>query len=299
MIKKIIFTLFSVLLISAVVLKTPPQAHADTAVGDTIVTLGADLTQQQKDAILKEMQVDPKTTQIIEVTNQEEHKYLDDYLPKAQIGTRAISSSKITIGEKDSGLSVSTHHITYVSNEMYMNALATAGVKDAQVYVTAPFDVSGTAGLTGLIKAYELSTGDVIPEKQKQVANEEVVTTAKLAEQNGVGKDKAAALMTAIKEKLAKENPKTDADMEKIIKDAAEQTGVKLTDQNIKDLVSLFNKMKDLNINWNQVGDQLQKAKSTLSDILHSDEAKGFFAKLGDFIQSVFSAIGNFISSLF
>jgi uncharacterized protein YpuA (DUF1002 family) len=298
MFKKFMISILSILIFTGV-LRFPITAHADTSVGDTIVTLGADLTQQQKDAILKEMDVDPKTTQIIEVTNAEEHKYLDDYLPKAQIGTRAISSSKITIGEKGSGLSVSTHHITYVSNEMYMNALATAGVKDAQVYVTAPFDVSGTAGLTGLIKAYELKTGDVIPEKQKQVANEEMVTTAKLASQNGIGKDKAAALMTAIKEKLAKEKPKTDADMEKIIKDAAKQTGVKLTDQNLKDLVNLFNKIKDLNINWSQIGDQLQKAKNTLSDILNSDEAKGFFAKLGDFIKSIFTAISNFVSSLF
>ena len=39
---------------------------------------------------------------------------------------------------------------------MYINALATAGVKDASVYVTAPFSVSGTPALTGIIKAYEV-----------------------------------------------------------------------------------------------------------------------------------------------
>ena len=180
-----------------------------------------------------------------------------------------------------------------------MNALATAGVKDAEVYVTAPFDVSGTAGLTGLIKAYELSTGDVIPEKNKQVANEEMVTTAKLAEQKGMSKDKAAALMTAIKEKLANANPKNDEDMKKIIQDAADQTGVKLSDQDIQELVNLFNKMKDLNINWNQVGDQLQKAKDTLNNILNSNDAKGLFAKIGGFLNSLFKTIGNFISSIF
>ncbi|MGV3488163.1 MAG: DUF1002 domain-containing protein [Tuberibacillus sp.] len=298
MIKKLLVSILSILILS-VGLNSAFVAHADSSPGDVIVTLGADLNQQQKDAILKEMGVDPNTAQIIEVTNAEEHKYLDNYMPKAQIGTRAISSSRITLGEKGSGLSVSTNHITYVSNEMYMNALATAGVKDAEVYVTAPFDVSGTAGLTGLIKAYEIKTGDVIPEEQKQVANEEMVTTAKLADEKGIGKDKAAALMTAIKEKMADANPKTDADMEKVIKDAADQTGVKLSDKDIQDLVNLFNKMKDLDINWNQVGDQLQKAKDSLKNFLHSDEAKGFFAKLGDFLKSLFQSIGDFISSLF
>jgi uncharacterized protein YpuA (DUF1002 family) len=296
--KKILFAMLAAF-VMAIGFQNINAARADTSAGDVIVTLGADLTQQQKDAILKEMQVDPNQVQVIEVTNAEEHKYLDNYLPKAQIGTRAISSSKITIGEKGSGLSVSTNHITYVSNEMYMNALATAGVKDAQIYVTAPFDVSGTAALTGLIKAYEIKTGDVIPEEQKQVANEEMVTTAKLADEKGIGKDKAAALMTAIKDKIAEAHPKTDEDMKNIIQDAAKQTGVQLNDQDIQKLVDLFNKMKDLNINWNQVGDQLQKAKDSLKQFLNSDEAKGFFAKLGQFLQSLFQAISDFISSLF
>jgi len=298
MMKKILFAMLAAF-VMAIGFQNINVARADTSAGDVIVTLGADLTQQQKDAILKEMQVDPNQVQVIEVTNAEEHKYLDNYLPKAQIGTRAISSSKITIGEKGSGLSVSTNHITYVSNEMYMNALATAGVKDAQIYVTAPFDVSGTAALTGLIKAYEIKTGDVIPEEQKQVANEEMVTTAKLADEKGIGKDKAAALMTAIKDKIAEAHPKTDEDMKNIIQDAAKQTGVQLNDQDIQKLVDLFNKMKDLNINWNQVGDQLQKAKDSLKQFLNSDEAKGFFAKLGQFLQSLFQAISDFISSLF
>lgn len=270
----------------------PNEAFADATPGDVIVTLGADLSQSQRQAVLNDMNVDPDKVQVIKVTNAEEHKYLDDYLPKAQIGTRAISSSKITIGDKGTGLSVSTHHITFVTDDMYLNALATAGVKDAKIYVTAPFDVSGTAGLTGLIKAYEVSTGEVIPEKQKQVANEEIVTTAKLAQQDGIGKDKAANLMTAIKEKIAKENPKTDQDMEKIIRDAAKQVGITLSDADVQKLVDLFNKIKDLNINWDSVGNQLQKAKDKLHQLAGSDKAQGFFS-------SIFSAIGQFFKALF
>lgn len=290
MLKKTLLFFFSILLVSTAAL-TPIAAHADSSPGDEIVTLGANLTQDQKDAILKEMKVDPDKVQIIEVTNAEEHKYLDKYLPKAQIGSRAISSSKITIGKKGSGLSVSTNNINYVSNDMYINALATAGVKDASVYVTAPFEVSGTAGLTGLIKAYEISTGDVIPEAQKQVANEEMVTTANLAKKADVGKEKAAGLMTAIKDKIDKTNPKNDQDLEKIIRDSADQTGIKLSDQEVQKLIDLFNKMKDLNIDWHSVGDQLQKAKDKLSHLASTDEAQGFFAKLGDFIKKIIDAI--------
>ena len=105
----------------------------------------------------------------IYVTNQEEHKYLGSYISKAKIGTKALSSSKITIGEENSGLNVTTHNINWVSEQMYVNAMTTAGVKDADVYVTAPFTVSGTAALTGILKAYETTTQVKIPRNKNRL----------------------------------------------------------------------------------------------------------------------------------
>lgn len=70
-------------------------------------------------------------------------------------------------------MEVQTHNISRITDEMYLNALMTAGVKDAKVYVTAPFEVSGTAALTGLMKAYETTSGEKISEDVKKVANEE------------------------------------------------------------------------------------------------------------------------------
>ena len=238
--KKMSMIVFAAILAISVFM--PAKASADAVTGDVVVTLGANLTAAQKQSILNEMGVDPDSAQIITVNNSEEHKYLDNYLSSAQIGTRALSSSKITIGKSGSGLTASTHNITYVSKDMYINALATAGVKDADVYVTAPFPVSGTAALTGLIKAYEAKTGEVIPEAKKQVANEEVVTTAELANQDGVGKQKAADLVTAIKDNLAKNKPQSRADVEQAVRDSANQVNVKLSDADIQKLVDLFDK---------------------------------------------------------
>lgn len=56
-------------------------------------------------------------------------------------------------------MTVNTSHITYCTSQMYISALATAGITDAKITVTAPFDVSGTAALTGVYKAYEDITG--------------------------------------------------------------------------------------------------------------------------------------------
>lgn len=66
----------------------------------------------------------------------------------------------ITILDDGSGLNVSTKNINWCTEQMYKNALTTAGITDADVKVTAPFEVSGTAALTGIYKAYEDITGN-------------------------------------------------------------------------------------------------------------------------------------------
>ena len=254
----------------------PMTTLADAAVGDMIITLGENLTEEQKQSLLTEMNA-PEDAQILTVSNAEEHQYLGNYIAKSLIGTRALSSSAITIGEKNSGLEVESKNINWVTDEMYINALITAGVKDAKIYITAPFEVSGTAALTGLIKAYEVSTDKVIPEDVKQAANEEMVKSAQLGD--AIGSDNASALITKIKEEMAKNPPKTIEEIRIIVENAAKDLGITLTEEQIQSLIDLFNKLKDLNIDWNQVGDQLNAAKDKITDYLGSEEGQGMSRK--------------------
>ncbi|MCA1030592.1 DUF1002 domain-containing protein [Bacillus timonensis] len=266
----------------------PFTVAADATEGDVIITLGENLTEEQKQNLLTEMNA-PKDPLIVTVSNKEEHQYLGDYIPKGKIGTRALSSSSITITAPDTGLDIKTNNISWVTDEMYMNALITAGVKDAKIYITAPFAVSGTAALTGIIKAYELSSDQVIPEEVKQIANEEMVKTAELGD--SIGAENAAALIAKIKEELAKNTPKTEAEMRAIIEAAAKELGITLTEAEIQSLLSLFNKMKDLNIDWNQVGEQVNLAKEKISKFLESEEGQSFLVKLQEFLVSLIDAI--------
>lgn len=267
---------------------SPLSVLADAAEGDVIITLGENLDENQKQEVLNQLNA-PENTQIVTVSNAEERKYLGDLIPKAQLGTRAISSSSITYTKKGSGLEVETNNINWVTDEMYLNALITAGVKDAKVKVVAPFEVSGTAALTGLIKAYEISSDKVIPEDVKQIANQEMVETAKLGDK--IGAENAAALMAKIKEKMAKNTPETDAELRAIIEQAAKELGITLTETQIQSLIDLFNKMKELNIDWNQVGEQLNQAKEKITKFLHSEEGQSFLTKLKDFFSSLIDAI--------
>ncbi len=277
-------------LLGIALLSLGTAVSADSTPGDIIVTLGENLSPAQKEQLLEEMEV-PADVETIVVSNAEEHKYLGDYIPKAQIGTKAISSSKITTAEAGSGLNVETKNITWVSKEMYTNALTTASVKDATIYITAPFEVSGTAALTGIIKAYETTTGEKIPEEQKQVANEEMVTTAKLGED--IGKEEAATLIERIKEEVAEQNPQTVQDIQVIINNISNELNITLSDAQTDQLASLFQKMQDLNLNWDQVNSQIDKAKEQWDTFKSSEEGQGILQSIINFLQSVVDALAG------
>ncbi|MCM3730712.1 DUF1002 domain-containing protein [Fictibacillus nanhaiensis] len=275
-------------IMAAALFIAPLKMFADAAPGDVIITLGENLTEEQKNSLLKEMDA-AADVQTVTVTNEEEHQYLGDYISKAQIGSKAISSSKITIGEKDQGLSVETNNINWVTEEMYMNALTTAGVTDAEIYVTAPFEVSGTAALTGILKAYETTAQIEIPEAQKQVANEEMVKTAELGER--IGTKEATELMTRVKEEIAKNPVQSEDDLRALIEKVANDMGIELTQEELNGLLALFNKMKDLNIDWDQVQSDLKNISENLGDFLNDEKTQSFLQKLLEFLQAIIEAI--------
>ncbi|GGE18087.1 hypothetical protein GCM10011571_19860 [Marinithermofilum abyssi] len=284
--------LMGILLFSFVM---PTAASADAVAGETVVTLGQDLTPQQKEQIKQEMGVD-NNARVIEVTNQEEHKYLGNYLDASTIGTRALSSAKITLADPGTGIKVKTHNITTITETMYANALITAGVKDADVYVTAPMKVSGTAGLTGIIKAFETATGQQVSEEQKQVANEEMVRTSELGEKIG-DKQKAAEFMMKVKEEIAKQQPQTAEEVRDIIVNVAGDLNINLNDQDINQLTQLMNKFSQLNIDWDALTSQVNKLQGQLDKVLNSPETQNFLEQLFAWLSELWNSIKSALAS--
>jgi len=190
-----------------------------TQEGTTIAILGADLTQEQHDALLKEFGASAQT-KILTVTNEEEHQALDGVIPDEQIGTDAISSVMITFKKKGSGLNLHMTHITYVTPQSYADALTTLGITDADIQISAPFDVSGTAALTGIMKGYEDATGQTIDDDVKNAVNEEAVTTTELtndlAEKMGTEEAEKAVtnIINNIKIEINNQNPQSEEEVE-------------------------------------------------------------------------------------
>ncbi|ADF99447.1 conserved hypothetical protein [Clostridium botulinum F str. 230613] len=257
-----------------------------------VVTLGADLTNEQKEEMLKYFGVTRKEANVIEVNKEEEDKYLAGVATRKQIGTKSISCAYVEPTDKG-GLNISTHNIYWVTENMIRNALITAGVENANVKVGAPFNVSGTAALTGILKGFESSKGGKkIDEEKKKVANEEMVVTGNLGEK--IGQDEAANLINEVKKEVVKEKPKTEKEIKNIVKDATNNYGYKLSDEDMQKITALMDKINGLDLDFKQIKDQLNQVSNKLKDVVTSEEAKGFFSKLWegikDFFDNIFSS---------
>jgi uncharacterized protein YpuA (DUF1002 family) len=292
--KKVKQLIASITLVSLIFFIFPVLVFADGVPGTTVVTLGENLTQEQQTQMLNEMGVGQEV-EVLYVSNQEEHQYLGNYISASKIGTRAISSVKITLTAEGSGLKVQTNNIDWVTDAMYANALSTAGVTDADVYVTAPFKVSGTAGLTGLLKAFEVAAGTEISEEQKQVANEEMVRTVQLAEK--IGAAEAAELLMRLKEALGDTKLETDEDYRNLVLTVAAELNVELSEEDVNSLVHLLKRLNGLNINWDKLSGQLKHIRDNLDGILNREDTRNFIRQFLDFLVGLIDQIKGLFSS--
>lgn len=278
--RKILFSFFIVLLIMFFSLNALAQ-------GEEVVSLGADLNQEQRQQMLKLFGVQEDQVTVIEVTNQEERDYLEGLVSDKTIGTKAISSCYVKPLAEGEGIIVETHNINWVTREMFANAMVTAGVNNAHVIAGAPFNVSGTAALTGIMKAFETAEGKDLSEEAKRTANEELVTTGELGEE--IGKDNAADLIRKIKEKIISEQIKDDDDIRRIIIEISGELNIKLSEEQIQQIINLMKKIQNLDLNVENIREQLSNIAKNLDNVREKvEQNRGLIQKILEVIQSFF-----------
>ena len=276
------------------------SVRADSA--DCVIALGADLKADERATVLTALGLTEETlsqNKVITVTNAEEHEYLDSYLPKDVIGTRALSSCKVKKAASGTGIKVETHNISYCTEAMYQNALATAGLENAEVVVAGPFSLSGTAALVGAIKAYGEMEGIHIKPENIDVSTEEIVTTSQLAESIEDPK-KAAELIAAAKKIVAEEGLTDEEKISKVIDELCSKMNITLTVEEKQTIINLMIKFGGLDIDVDKltkqagsVYEELKNQGIDLSEygISESDMQGilGFFAKLWKMIMGLFN----------
>ena len=263
---------------------------ADAEANEVVVALGKDLSKEQRREMLNLFGVD-ENVRIIEVTNQEEREYLGKHIDEKLLGTRAISSvyvEKLSDGE---GITVQSNNITWVTNDMYRNALITAGIKDAKIVVSSPTKVSGTAALTGVIKAFEDITGEEITEKEKEIASEEIAKTATLG--NEIGQEEAEELMNNIKMYIVKNNIKSKGSIKKVVEEMAGDLGIELTKEQMDQIISLMKHISKLNLDIDQIKNQLKDISGKIDKITEQN------IEIRSILDKILDAITNFFNRLF
>lgn len=259
--------------------------------GNAVVSLGKDLTQEQKQEMINHFGAD-SNDEVIEVTNAEERKYLGDHVDSKLLGSRAISSSYVKPAKKGSGIKVETYNITWVTEDMLINALVTAGVKDAEIKVAAPFKVSGTAALTGVIKGFEGATGESISEEEKNVASEEIAKTGELGDE--IGQDEATQIIKKVKEEMVERGIKNPEDIKELIENASEEINITLTEEQKEKISELMEKISNLDLNVEDIKSQLKNISEKLKELgENTEEIKGFVAKILDFLGNIFTRLGE------
>ncbi len=274
--------------LASIMLFVSAFSYADR-IDNVVVSLGDDLSSQQKQEMIDKFGAD-KDAKVISVTNGEERKYLGSYVSEDLIGTRAISCSYVEELADGSGIQVETSNVTWVTPEMIKNALVTAGVKDAKVKVSAPFKVSGTAALTGVIKAFEAATGESVSEKEKQVANEEIAKTGELGQQ--IGQDQATNLIREVKEVIVQDKVKDSEGIREVVNQKAQELNITLNEEQFNKIVELMKNIGGLNLDLSGIKSQLGDLTNKVTDAVNnSEEAKSILQQILDFLKEIVNKI--------
>lgn len=284
--KKILLTLMLLLLFT-------PTVLADS--GDAKTAVGADLSDSQKKTVYELFGIEQGIVEEITVTINEEKAYLGDNIPAEKIGKYSISSVYVMEMDVGYGITVDTHNINWVTSEMYLAALTTAGIEDAMIVVAAPVEVSGTAALTGLFKAYESITGDILKEEAKDTAGDELVFTGKLAEI--LGTKEAIEFMTELKAELAKSEDMTDKEIRQIIIDKSTELNIELTSSQVDELISLLRKIAKMDLDTEKILDLSEQIERSLNKLKDTQEkTSGFINAISNFFNSIADWFKNLFS---
>lgn len=242
----ILKTIILLLIVASMVLV--PVLSAFAAENKRILTLGANMTLEQKQLIINYLNVDENEVEIITVTNEDEHKYLEGIASPQQIGSRTFSCAYIE-PTTSGGIHIKTVNINWADSEMIRNALITSGIENCNIICVSPIEVSGTGSLTGIFKAYEYIGNMELDDEKIELASEELITTMDLAKD--IGKETATSLISKLKELVIVNELETEAEISGTIDEYLKEHNLELTEDQKWAIIGLLIKIsgKDYDVN--------------------------------------------------
>ena len=281
--------LITILLIIVMAVGMIVPAYAENIQSRAVI--GADLTEDQIAAVYNAFGIRRGDAIELRVTNGEERQWLQGYVDESLIGTRSISCVYVELLPEGSGMDVTTSNITWCTGEMYISALATAGITDARIIVAAPFEVSGTAALTGVYKAYEDMTGKKLDDLAKLVSTQELTITGELA--NEIGGMDSTSIVNDLKLMLDETQKMTDDEIRAEIVEIAGRYNVSLTNTQIQQLIDLCRSLEGLDAD--SLKARVEEVQGTLQKV---SDAKTKVVGFVETVKKVVTSVSSFFDKI-
>ena len=281
--------LITILLIIVMAVGMIVPAYAENIQSRAVI--GADLTDDQIAAVYNAFGIKRGDAIELRVTNGEERQWLQGYVDESLIGTRSISCVYVELLPEGSGMDVTTSNITWCTGEMYISALATAGITDARIIVAAPFEVSGTAALTGVYKAYEDMTGKKLDDLAKLVSTQELTIAGELA--NEIGGMDSTSIVNDLKLMLDETQKMTDDEIRAEIIDIAGRYNVSLTNTQIQQLIDLCRSLEGLDAD--SLKARVEEVQGTLQKV---SDAKTKVVGFVETVKKVVTSVSSFFDRI-
>lgn len=306
-------TLLTAILLSVVAMISftkPVLADDDTPV----VTLGTSLTDSQKQGTLKTLTapLNGGNYQTITVTGSDLVKYLNPSGDNFTTSSGVWSSAMIQKTSSGSGINVKIldydgkNNITTITANQYKNAALTAGISDANIYVTSAIPIDGSGALAGVYAAYA-KNGNALNQKQVNAAQDEMNTLSGITQDNKNKKGYSdAQLNNAVagaKNEMAKQGQNiTDSQIRDIVNNQINinHLGDTINNNQKNQIVNLLIEIRDSGALKD--GNFKQQASKLSSQIQNG--AKNIFNKFNtqenrNWLQNLWDQIVKFFSGLF
>ena len=216
---------------------------------------------------------------------------------EAVIAMRSLTCVYVQKLKKGAGLNVTTYNISSCSATMFLNAMLTAGIDDANVLVGAPYPVGGTEALTGIYKAYEALTGVPLDATARELGTRELTMTGDLG--SAIGREDSSGIIGDLKQILNETAKMTDQQLRRRIEQIAGEHNVKLTERQIQQLITLCRSLEKLGVSsFPTSREELQDTWEKVTET--KDKVVSFFQSLRDTWESVrnfMDKVSNFIDS--
>ncbi|MFD1420604.1 DUF1002 domain-containing protein [Lactiplantibacillus songbeiensis] len=291
-------------------------SRADDSSNDTpIVTLGTSLTSSQKDGTIKTLTAsldDSSNYQTLTVNGDTLVKYLNPAGESFTSSSGVWSSAMIEKTSSGSGINVKildyngSNNITTITADQYKNAALTAGIADANIYITSATPIDGSGALAGIYAAYA-KAGNGLNAKQVSAAQNELSTLSGITKDN---KDKDGysdaqlnnAVAGAKKDMAQKGSNVTKNEITTIVNNQINNNNLTnvITNNQKTQIINLLVKIRDSGA---LDSSSFKTQASSLMKNIQSN-AKGIFSKLNtpenqNAFQKVWTSITNFFSSIF